>query len=543
MNSTNNNTYRLIFAGALVAFAASLAPCFDLASFAVGAEREIDGVLFSEDGKTLIRYSEDKKGEVYFIPEGVETIGENAFRNSSVLSIVIPEGTTTIGDGAFADCRRLETVVFPKSLVNLGDSAFCNNDALFSIEVAEDNRVFKSNNGILCSKDGKTLIKCPDAYCFHNRDGVFAFNVFNGVERIEKKAFANCANFTLIKLPAEVKEIGVGAFDGCSQLSSIEVDRNNRHFSDRWGLIIDGMQTSEQINLTDVLYSKDGSVLIKCPAVSRLDAFIVPGFVSEIADGAFDGCSTLKSVEIREGVKKIGSGAFKGCSSLEWVSIPKSVATIEDDAFADSTPAIHAHNGSYALEYAERLGRNVAAFNDDFKLSPDTKTLLEYRGKGDVCKIPDGVEVVAASTFNPDMIKFDTEKDFARPFKTINKIVVPESARQFDDLRFSACRSLEAIDVAKGNRVFRSVDGVLYSKDGKTLLRVPPMYKRKAFTIFAGVENIGPYAFCDCSSTTSLEIPNTVKTVDPKAFVGFGTLETINVAKDNPVYRSIDGVL
>ncbi|MBP5621938.1 MAG: leucine-rich repeat domain-containing protein, partial [Thermoguttaceae bacterium] len=175
MNSTNNISYRLVFAASLVAFAASLAPCFDWASFAVGAEREIDGVLFSEDGKTLIRYPEDKEGEVYFIPEGVETIGENAFKNSSVLSIVIPEGTATIGDGAFAQCRRLETVVFPKSLVSLGESAFCDVDALSSVEVAEGNPVFQSKDGILYSKDGKTLIKCPAAYRFLIRDGMVSF--------------------------------------------------------------------------------------------------------------------------------------------------------------------------------------------------------------------------------------------------------------------------------------------------------------------------------------------------------------------------------
>lgn len=63
---------------------------------------------------------------------------------------------------------------------------------------------------------------------------------------------------------------------------------------------------------------------------------IPEGFLS-IVDGAFAGCSSLKTIKIPEGVKSIGAQAFENCSSLKYSVIPDSVKTIGDNAFRGCT--------------------------------------------------------------------------------------------------------------------------------------------------------------------------------------------------------------
>ena len=63
---------------------------------------EFDGVTFSADGKTLIKYPRDKVGEEYIVPEGTEIIGEKAFYDNSNLSkVTLPSSLKEIEDCAF----------------------------------------------------------------------------------------------------------------------------------------------------------------------------------------------------------------------------------------------------------------------------------------------------------------------------------------------------------------------------------------------------------------------------------------------------------
>lgn len=90
------------------------------------ALKAVDGVLFTADGKTLLRYPPLKKQEHYDVPFGVTAIAPYAFDNCSLRSISLPMGVSSIGWGAFSDCLWLESIATPLTLRTLEPYAFIN---------------------------------------------------------------------------------------------------------------------------------------------------------------------------------------------------------------------------------------------------------------------------------------------------------------------------------------------------------------------------------------------------------------------------------
>ena len=82
----------------------------------------------------------------------------------------------------------------------------------------------------------------------------------------------------------------------------------------------------------NVFFSKKYKSLIR--AGVGLEKYDIPSSVTSIGDYAFEGCSSLTSINIPSSVTSIGGGAFEGCSSLTSINIPSSVTSIGGDAFS-----------------------------------------------------------------------------------------------------------------------------------------------------------------------------------------------------------------
>lgn len=204
----------------------------------------------------------------------IKTIGDRAFADKSIKSIVIPNSVTAIGREAFYNCQNLLSITIPNSVTNIGDFAF--------------------------------------ALCYN----LMNISIPNSVISIGSNAFSHC-KITTITIPNSVTSIGEGVFSFCTHLTNIQVDENNIQYQSKDG----------------DLYTKDGGELIHYATGKTDTSFEISNNVTSIYGSAFAGCKYLTSVIISDSVKNIGVGAFQFCERLEAVIIPNSITSIGMGAF------------------------------------------------------------------------------------------------------------------------------------------------------------------------------------------------------------------
>lgn len=87
--------------------------------------KDIDGVLFTKDGRTLIQYPPERTNTTYIVPDGVETIGTSAFMSNYYLEYVeLSADVTTVEEWGFGFADSLETIYFPVGLETIEANAF-----------------------------------------------------------------------------------------------------------------------------------------------------------------------------------------------------------------------------------------------------------------------------------------------------------------------------------------------------------------------------------------------------------------------------------
>ena len=159
-----------------------------------------DGVIFSIDGKTLIKYPTDKFYKEYIIPEGTEIIDRKAFVGTKIGKVTLPTTLTHIKDSAFYN-GSTDFILAGKFPI-IGNRVWTN-DRRF--EVTESNPYCRvSDDGFVYSKDGKTV---------HIAFGGIAGNM-GYVEIIDRYAFQDCYfAYGIIYIPDNVHLIREHAFD------------------------------------------------------------------------------------------------------------------------------------------------------------------------------------------------------------------------------------------------------------------------------------------------------------------------------------------
>ena len=116
----------------------------------------------------------------------------------------------------------------------------------------------------------------------------------------------------------------------------------------------------------------------------------------------------------------------------------------------------------------------------------------------------------------------------------LTSITLGKGVKALDVSAFYGCASLAHIEVESANATYQSIDGNLYSKDGKTLLQYAKGKADTTFCVPAGVTSIGERAFSYGTNLTRIVLSEDVTTIGYYAFYKCDSLATV-VVKSNLV--------
>ena len=231
--------------------------------------------------------------------------------------IVIPAETTVIADNALSDISKITVnnhdslsplakskSEFDTLFINMKESIF--NQAFLesmrslnikNVEVCDEAIDSKAIDGILYSKDGKSLLYCPKLH-------EASVSILDGVENICDEAFYMAYNVQKVIFPTSLKRVGRHAFWSCNNLLAVDFGTG-----------------------VEIL---DDSSFSCCRSLKQVD---IPASVKIIQDSAFCGCRNLEKVNLHSGLQYIGRNAFNDCVIKE-VTLPETVCSIGCNAFS-----------------------------------------------------------------------------------------------------------------------------------------------------------------------------------------------------------------
>ena len=495
------------------------------------------------------------------LPSTLKSIGNGAFQYCSGLTgdILIPEGVETLGTHVFNKCTGFNgTITLPSTLKEIGRNSFYNcNKLTGNLVIPEGIEIINPNTFSGCSSLNGTLtlpstLKEISNFAFYGCKNLKGdINIPDNVISIGDQAFYNCTGFDgYIRLSNKLESIGGWTFGNCSKLVG--------------DLIIPDSVT----NILDSTFRNCSSLNGK---------LVISNNITKLEEGVFSGCSNLVGeLVIPAGVKTIGKVAFQQCEKLNGkLVLPEGLEYIGDFAFNKCTsfenttikiPAslkkmgedydLNGNNVGIGSHFFYNFGANVRKFetfevengNENFVAidgvlyTKDLKRLVCYpRNKKDTTyEIQEGVELLDQMSIASNM--------------TLQTLVIPDSLiierktypgftwENDQPLIFSLYNynAIQNIETKETNPNYKSVDGVLYTKDLKELVYISSG-RTKEVIIPDGVETIRErsiYWSQVARNVSKIYIPSSVVNISDNALssINNGFIKKIEVSEDNPSF-------
>lgn len=335
-----------------------------------------------------------------------------------------------------------------------------------------DGNVFRTNVSV-------ASFKVDEANENFSSDGT---NLFNK-DKTKLISYAQGSKGEVV-IPTTVKTIGEYAFFGANELS--------------------------KVTLNEGLTKIEKYAFASCKQISEI---VIPNSVTQIDEYAFQNCLDLKKVILSESLTRIPSYCFSQCSKIAEITIPASVKTI-------STYAFFSTGGLKKITFREGLatiGETAFSYTGveelNFPKSLRSIGKSAFAGCDYLTKVhfEEGIESLGDTVFNVT--------------KQLNEINIPASLTKIGKACFTACLSLKEFVVNENNVNYKSIDGVLFDKEGKTLISYPNSKDAKEYVIPSTTEKLDYHSFNYISnhplgesstyySLENLTIPKSVKIME-----------------------------
>ncbi len=401
---------------------------------------------------------------------------------------------------------------------------------------------------------------------------------------MKKKKLKNIATIICLTLFAFCMSIGFVSCNDDSEQSSESACRHN--------VGDDGICTlcEEYIPTDGVLYqiSDDGTSAEVC-GYEGTDSVVVlakeyQGLpVTTVATWVFQDCDNISRVVLGDSITTLNGWAFSSCSNMTSIVLGENITTIEDFAFSACFRLVEIYNKSslsitangeepgkvdyYAKNvYTEPTGSKLVTDENGYVIYSDgeEKELISYIGTETDLALPENITKINDYAFHNmdkitsvvigeqvteigkyafsicDLLQTVTVGDGVISIgseafaycTSLNELVFGKNLSTIGEWAFESCSKLKSITVDGENSTYTSIDGNLYTKDGKKLLQYAIGKPETTVTIPDNVTVIGVGAFQYCETITDVIIGDNVLVVDDWAFADCKNLTSISFGKN-----------
>ena len=485
-----------------------------------------DGILYENKSgnKYLKAYPVAKAGTTFTVPSGVYGVSTNGFQQA----------------------KNLTTINLPASIQDLPTTkeanGFTSATNLTAIKVDAGNTKFKDEDGVVLTKDGKTLVAYPFA-----RHGVLnpayngpevtmhpgeVYSIPASVETIGKGAFAKAKEITAVKLN-NVKKISEGAFYSVRNLRNVELGASvetieNGAISDTPNLsrfTVDNTNPNYMADAEGVIYTKNQDELVLYPS-GREGEYSTLSTTKKIRNRAFYYAQKVTKVNFNSALENIDNDAFQTTTALKEITFaaPSSLTSIGTWVFVNTgltkleLPASLKEIGSNAFKGNNNLKTVTVAANSQLEsigtyAFTENSNLESFTFEGSTALKTIGQEAFSKDT---KLASFD----------------VPANVETINRAAFKGTSSMKHVTFQAPAKIKKIGEAAFQNANALENIELPE-----------GLLEIKKDAFNKCTSLTEIGIPASVNKIDPTGFQQAEKLEKFTVNKNNTVYSSVDGFL
>lgn len=410
------------------------------------------------------------------IPDTVENIGENVFKNcTSLKTVTIGKGITTIPKQTFYKCTALESVTIPSTVTEIGQQAFYQCSSLASISIPS----------------GVTTIGA-NAFC---GTALTAVTIPNSVTSVGEGMFKYCSQLKTVVLGSGVSTIGRNFFAACSSLESITF------FGEIKSLSRSNVFNSNDTEKITLNFAQDQRVLTVVDA-NYWGVASGASYVREITD------EDAKKDFCGYKFKNIYTWAFADLSDLTTDEIEKTVGSMVSIGYRDISISVPSDNTADCF----------TAINNAISGQVNGSICLMISGDGSK-----GIDIGSEA--------------FAKCY-ALGYLIIGDGINTIGEHAFYDCRYLKSltitgnVDTMKAAVFFQcdSLESVTISGSVNTIDGTFTMCRSLAsLTITGSVNSIGDSTFYGCSKLTEVTLPKSIE------YLGKGIFNQCNNFTDGTI--------